>query len=672
MLVPGAAANAVTTGNGTLVYSPAAGTAFNPEGGRAAGTTYSKMIVLKNSGSSNGTHLVTFDQLVLENGVQVYPIYRSTNDGASYSRVSAIKPSADFPTLTRTAQPALYETPVQLGSIPAGSILFTGMLMPADRSSSRLVMYKSLDHGSTWSLVSTIDTGGPATYDPSPTSTTSTVWEPSVSVDANGGLDVYYSDERQKSSGVLQAVVYRRSTDGGQTWGGVVNVSAPTNRSDRPGMITVTRMGNGRYIATFEMVNRPSQSNNTAPVYFKTSDDGLNWSPATSIGTPIQLKDGRGIGSSPQVRWVPTGGPNGMVIVSAKWALNAAGAIDGGQNFYVNYNYGAGPWERMPYPVTYDAGDTDGGTFSGFAQGFDTSVDGRTIFQSTNVENASTTYNDVRVGSLPLDAQQYEAERATVTDASVVAHSDAIGGSKVGNINNVGSAVKFTVQAPAAGNYTVNVRYDNGTGGTSSHQVTVNNASATTLTYPATVNWGRFGWAQFSTTLAAGSNTITFKKGTSYAELDQIQLYRPATATDPQFRLLNRNSGKALEIAGASTVDGGPAGQWGDTNNPTQIWSLHAVNGGQQLVNANSSKLLEIPNAATGDGVRAAQWGPTGNNTQVWAMATSGAWWTLTNRNSGKLLEVANASTADGAAVQQYTSNSNTCQQWQLTREAIQ
>ncbi|WP_457819778.1 hypothetical protein, partial [Staphylococcus aureus] len=51
------AASAVTTGNGSLVYSPAAGSSFNPEGGTPAGTTYAKIIVLKNNGSYNGTQL---------------------------------------------------------------------------------------------------------------------------------------------------------------------------------------------------------------------------------------------------------------------------------------------------------------------------------------------------------------------------------------------------------------------------------------------------------------------------------------------------------------------------------------------------------------------------------------------------------------------------------------
>ena len=527
-LVSATPAVAVTTGNGALVYSPPAGSSFNPEGGRAAGTTYSKMIVLKNSGASNGTQLVTFDQLVLENGVQVYPIYRSTNNGTSWTRIAAVKPSAQFPALTRTSQPSLYETPIQLGTMPAGTLLLSGMIMPSDRSSSRLVIYKSLDHGVTWSFLSTVDRGGPAIYDPSPTSTTSTVWEPSLAVDANGGLVTYFSDERQKANNVLQAVSYRRSTDGGLSWGGVVNVSAPTNSSDRPGMITVTRLPDGRYLATFEVVNRPSQTNNTAPVYFKTSPDGLAWAPETSIGTKIALANGRGIGSSPEVRWVPTtGSANGMIVVSSKWALDATGNISGGQNFVVNRNLGSGSWEQLPYAVTYDAADNEGGTFSGFAQGFDTSPDAKTLYQATNVENLSTTYNDVRVGSIPINAQQYEAESAVRTDTSLVTQPDAQGGSKVGNINNATSLVRFTVQAATAGTYTMNVRYDNGTGAASTHNISVNGGSLSSVAYAPTPNWGRFGWAQKTVTLAAGTNTIAFTKGTGFAELDQIQLYQP-------------------------------------------------------------------------------------------------------------------------------------------------
>jgi hypothetical protein len=218
----------------------------------------------------------------------------------------------------------------------------------------------------------------------------------------------------------------------------------------------------------------------------------------------------------------------------------------------------------------------------------------------------------------------------------------------------------------------MNVRYDNGTGANSSHTVSVNGGGGTTLTYPATYDWGRYRWVQQNVTLVAGANTIRFTKATSFAELDAIHLYR-STATDPQFQVVNRNSGKLLEISSALTTDGAAAGQWGPTANATQRWNVHTVSGSTvQLFNVNSGKLLEIPGASTADGADAGQWGPTGSATQNWVAATSGGWWTLQNANSSKVLEITGSSSADGAIAQQNPSNGCACQQWRLVKEGIQ
>ncbi|UQX88420.1 RICIN domain-containing protein [Jatrophihabitans telluris] len=668
VLVPASPGAAVTTGNGSLVYSPAAGSSFDP-----AGTTYAKIIALKHSGTSNGRLLVTYDQLVLVNGVQIYPIYASDDGGGSWTHLSDVVPSTNFASLTLTSQPFLFEVPQTVGALAAGTILLAGNIMPADRSSSRLVVYKSTDHGATFSLLSTVDTGGPAVYDPSPTSTTTTVWEPSLNLDSNGNLVCYFSDERQKAGGILQAVSYRRSTDGGLTWGAEANVAAIPNQSDRPGMITVTKLPTGKYLATYEVVNRPSQSVNTAVVYYKFSDDGLTWT-ANSLGTAIKLPNGRGLGSSPFVRWVNAGGPNGMVVVSSKWAVDSAGNISGGQNFYVNYNLGNGPWERLPFATTYDASDSQGGTFAGFAQSFDVSPDGLTLYQATNVENRTTGYDDIRVGTVPLNAYHYEAERATLTHVSTVSQVDADNGSKIGNINYADSLVAFNhVSVPTAGTYTVNVRYDNGTGASSSQSVRVNGGTPFSVAYPKTVDWNRYGWAQFTATLNAGANTITFGYSGTYAELDAIDVYRTGLAANGEFRLANRNSGKYLEIASASTADGAPAGQWGDTDNPTQVWRIGAVSGGYTFTNLNSGKLLDVSGASTANGAAAIQNPAAGTASQRWTLAqTDSGFMTVTNSNSAKLLEIYQNSTADGAIADQWAATGFNCQQWQLVKEGIQ
>jgi len=333
-------------------------------------------------------------------------------------------------------------------------------------------------------------------------------------------------------------------------------------------MITVTKLPDSTYLATYEVVNAAGYAfANASPVFFEKSPDGLNWGTTTSLGTPVERADGRGIGSSPTVTWVPTGGPKGMVVVASKWGLDAAG----------NLNFGD-------------------------------------------------------------------------------------------------STVTFSVKVATAGTYTMNVRYANGTSGTSSHSVSVNGGTASSISYPKTADWGRYLWAQKSVSLNAGTNTIRFGYSGTFAELDQIQISPSSTTPAPEFRIVNRNSGKLLEIFSAATTDGAPAGQWGPTGNPTQVWQVTpAASGTFQLVNKNSGKLLEIPSASTADGTDAAQWGPTGHATQRWSLTpNSSGYWAITNANSGKYLEIDACSTADGAVAQQWGPTSGLCQQWGLVKEGIQ
>lgn len=148
-------------GNGALVYKSDNSSTFDP-----GGATYSRIICLKNSGSSNGTLLCTFDKLkkvtVMVNGnkvsKQVYPIYQSTDSGNSWKLISNVYDKEYG--LLRTSQPCLYELPKQVGDMPAGTILLAGNIFDDDPyKQSRIVIYKSLDSGKTWSFLSEVDNG---------------------------------------------------------------------------------------------------------------------------------------------------------------------------------------------------------------------------------------------------------------------------------------------------------------------------------------------------------------------------------------------------------------------------------------------------------------------------------------------------------------------------------
>ncbi|MDK2808722.1 MAG: hypothetical protein PWP24_1459 [Clostridiales bacterium] len=667
------------TNNGSTVYISDNSATFDP-----GGATYARIISLKHSVNQNGTLLCTYDQLknvnvTLDNNTtvskQVYPIYKSTDNGESWSLLSNVYDKKYG--LLRTSQPCLYELPKQVGNMPAGTIILAGNIFDdSPMTQSRIVLYKSLDGGNSWSFLSEVDNGGPCVYDPSTKSTTTTVWEPFLGLSKSGDLVCYYSDERQKQNGVLQAVSFRTSKDG-VNWGALANVAAINNVSDRPGMITVTELPNGKYMATYEVVNRPSLSVNNAVVYCKFSDDGVTWD-ANSLGTRIALANGRGIGSSPYVKWVDAGGPNGMLILSAKWGTDSADNISGGQNFYVNYNLGQGSWERLPMPVTYDYSDTAGGYFSGFSQSFDVNKENTTLYQATNVENftnkkiiKSVTYNlnDIKVGTLPLNATIYEAEKASITKASVGNAVDASAGKEVQYINETDSSVMFTnIKASKAGTYTIYVRYS-AAGSNATHNVTVNGRSIGNVSYPALVNWDRLQWASFQCNLNAGINTIQFTKGTAYAELDCILV----GTTENDFVIANKNSGKYLEVKSAATTDGAVTGQWGNTNHWCQKWIFEEAGAGYfRIKNGNSNFYLGVQNNSTSDGAVVVQQSYTTNDSQLWKLSeTSNGYFHIINKKSGKLLEVFQNSKEDGASVGQWGSTGYACQEWTLLKEGI-
>lgn len=671
--------SAQIVGNGAVVYvSDNAGT-FDP-----GGATYARIICLKHSGSSNGTLLCTYDQLknvsVTVDGKkvkkQVYPIYKSTDGGDNWKLISNVYDQKYG--LLRTSQPCLYELPVQVGDMPAGTILLAGNIFDdSPYTVSRIVIYKSMDGGYSWSFLSEVDNGGPCIYDPSTTSTTTTVWEPFLGMSKDGKLVCYYSDERQKAEGILQAVSFRTSSDG-KNWSSLSNVAAIPDKRDRPGMITVTELPNGKYMATYEMVNRPSISKNNAIVYCKFSDDGVTWD-ADSLGTRVALADGRGIGSSPYVKWVDAGGPNGMVIVSAKWGTDSSDNISGGQDFYVNYNLGEGPWERLPMAVTYDYNDLAGGYFSGFSQSFDVSPDNTTLYQATNVENfnnskkingVSYNLNDVRVGALPLDGTIYEAEKAIITNVRAENAVDASNGIEVRYINESDSSVDFqNIKVEKSANYTILIRYSNGETSEASHMVAVNGKQIGTVNYPVTANWDRYQWSKFTCYLNEGINSIKFTKNVGFAELDCIQISK----TEDVFAVINRNSGKYLEIKSALTDVGAEAGQWGITNNWCQKWCFEdAGSGAFRIKNMNSGLYLDIKDGSASDGASAIQNSYANHNSQLWTLEeTTDGYCHIVNKNSGKYLEVSANSSKDGAGVGQWGPTGYGCQEWILIKEGI-
>jgi hypothetical protein len=121
----------------------------------------------------------------------------------------------------------------------------------------------------------------------------------------------------------------------------------------------------------------------------------------------------------------------------------------------------------------------------------------------------------------------FEAEQAVLAGATVATAATASNGQYVGGITAATSSVTFTVFAPGAGTYPIDVFYANTTGATATQSLVVNGATGSpiTVTYPATNASGTFAASQVVTVqvpMKAGANTLKLSGGTGNALLDRI------------------------------------------------------------------------------------------------------------------------------------------------------
>lgn len=134
------------------------------------------------------------------------------------------------------------------------------------------------------------------------------------------------------------------------------------------------------------------------------------------------------------------------------------------------------------------------------------------------------------------------------------------------------------------------------------------------------------------------------------------------------YKLVNRASGKALDVNNSSTADGADVIQWGYSGGNNQKWVLTDTGNGYKIINANSGKALDVYKSSLEDGADVIQWTDKGQTNQKWNLVDLGnGYYQVVNVNSGKMLDVEKGSTADGGNVIQWTSNNGYNQQWQIT-----
>ena len=274
-------------------------------------------------------------------------IFASHDNGATFTLAGTVQDS-DFS--KGLCCGGLYELPVAIGAMPAGTLLWAGSVggdTPAEPM--QLKIFKSTDQGATWSYLSNCATGA------KPRSSGG-LWEADFAIAGNGHLVCYYSDETQ--DGHSQVLRYVQTTDG-ITWSTPVDVVSSATQADRPGMINVVQLPNGHFVASFEMCGPLN-----CAAFLKSSTDGLDWGDVTSHGTAIATADGTTFWHTPTLVWAPVAGSVTGQLVMQGQILVKNGVLQAGNGKTLLINSagdGSGTWEAFDAPTTIAMpGDTAG------------------------------------------------------------------------------------------------------------------------------------------------------------------------------------------------------------------------------------------------------------------------------------------------------------------------
>jgi len=132
--------------------------------------------------------------------------------------------------------------------------------------------------------------------------------------------------------------------------------------------------------------------------------------------------------------------------------------------------------------------------------------------------------------------------------------------------------------------------------------------------------------------------------------------------------IVNKNSGKCVDAAGASSANGAHVQQFTCNNTTAQKWTRTTVGAYVRVgSNLNTNQVWDVAGVSTADGGKVQLWGSTGGNNQQWTMVSEGSgYYHFVNRNSNKCLDVPSASTADAVQLQQWACNGSAAQSFKV------
>lgn len=252
---------------------------------------------------------------------------------------------------------------------------------------------------------------------------------------------------------------------------------------------------------------------------------------------------------------------------------------------------------------------------------------------------------------------------------------DVGGGLNVGWIDS-GDWAEYKVDVNEISDFIVNFRVaSNNTGGRIELVVDGNVMGGVDVS--STNGWQNWQNLSLPLTLSAGEHAIRLNFVSGGLNLNWIEFVAdsdlppidPPTNPDDinsgsHYALVNVLSGKALDVAGVSSNDGGNVHQWENFGNTNQIWQVNHIDDNiYQLISANSGKCLDADNS--GNNVH--QWSCSGNENQQWLVeALSQGGYVIRTFVGNEVLTVDGASSDNGSNIITTAGSNESHQQWRF------
>lgn len=141
-----------------------------------------------------------------------------------------------------------------------------------------------------------------------------------------------------------------------------------------------------------------------------------------------------------------------------------------------------------------------------------------------------------------------------------------------------------------------------------------------------------------------------------------------AGTANGRYVLVNKHSGKVIDVSGRSQSDGANVIQWSLGSGLNQRWDIAALGNGYYSIRAaHSGKSIDVGGNNRSNGANVLQWTYQGQSNQQWQIVSNGdGYYRILSRPNGRALEVADASSSNNGNIQMWDFSSADNQLWNL------